>query len=120
MTAERLKELRMRAGLTQVKLGKRAGIAPNTISQYETGELHFKGAMLETILALAQTLHCSLYELTGIEAAKAFDKPDPEALEMWERYRAMPEGPEKQFIRAKLLQMEPPPDIMKSYKPAEK
>ena len=74
MTTPRLRELRRRAGLTQVELGKKSGLSQNTISQYETGELTFRGAMLETVVALAEALDCTLYELTGLEAVRGFEK----------------------------------------------
>ena len=124
MAIDRLKELRVKAGLSQTALGKKAGITHTMISLYETGKMSLAGAPFETILALARALRCTLYELTGIEAvkgfeeaAKTFDKPDPEAIRLWEAYKALPEGPEKQFIRAKLLRSD---DASNSVKTEEK
>lgn len=99
--------------MTQVELAKKSGFAQSVISRYETGEMDLRNAALETIVALARALGCTLYELTGLEAVKGFEKaaetfkPDPEALAMWEAYNQLPEGPEKEFIRAKLLQRKP-------------
>ena len=36
----RIKELREKEGLTQKQLAKKAGLADNTLSQYETGKRH--------------------------------------------------------------------------------
>ncbi len=92
---------------TQTQLAKFAGISQGLVANH-IQQRAYPG--LETLLKYAQFFRVSLYELTGIESLKDAEKgmaeqkdnPDPEALAMWEAYQALPDGPEKAFIRAKL------------------
>ncbi|WP_034526163.1 helix-turn-helix domain-containing protein [Bifidobacterium stellenboschense] len=53
-----LKELRKRAGLTQVKLARETGIARTIISSYETGRRDARNMTLENALKLSRALRC--------------------------------------------------------------
>ena len=58
----RIKELRQKNNLTLVELGKKVGLANNTLSQYETGKREPK---LETWQKLASFFHVSVPYLQG-------------------------------------------------------
>lgn len=60
----RIKELRQKNNLTLVELGKKVGLANNTLSQYETGKREPK---LETWQKLASFFHVSVPYLQGID-----------------------------------------------------
>ena len=51
--AKRIKQFRKESGLTQVALGEKAGVSPNTIARLERGEHR---AASETIEKLAKAL----------------------------------------------------------------
>ncbi|WP_140489752.1 helix-turn-helix transcriptional regulator [Bifidobacterium sp. UTBIF-68] len=59
-----LKQLRERAGLTQVKLSQQTGIARTVISSYETGRRDERNMTLENALRLSRALGCRPDELT--------------------------------------------------------
>ena len=59
-----LKELRKRAGLTQVQLAKQTGIAQTTLSGYENGRYDIHSMTLDNALRLSRALKCHPYELT--------------------------------------------------------
>ncbi len=59
-----LKELRKRAGLTQVQLAKQTGIAQTTLSGYENGRYDIHSMTLDNALRLSRALKCYPYELT--------------------------------------------------------
>lgn len=59
-----LKELRKRAGLTQVQLAKQTGIAQTTLSGYENGRYDIHSMTLDNALRLSRVLKCHPYELT--------------------------------------------------------
>ena len=58
----RIKELRQKNNLTLVELGKKVGLANNTLSQYETGKREPK---LETWQKLASFFHVSVPYIQG-------------------------------------------------------
>lgn len=60
----RIRELRAERNLTLMKLGEKVGLAPNTISQYETGDREPK---LKTWIKLADYFGVSVGYLQGIE-----------------------------------------------------
>jgi transcriptional regulator with XRE-family HTH domain len=62
---ERVLVLRHRLKLSQGKLGKAAGIDPNTIARLERGEVSDLAG--GRIVALAQALHVSTDVLLGVE-----------------------------------------------------
>ena len=59
-----LKELRKRAGLTQIQLAKQTGIAQTTLSGYENGRYDIHSMTLDNALRLSRALKCHPYELT--------------------------------------------------------
>lgn len=61
----RIRELRAERGLTLANLANNTGLAPNTISQYETGKRNPK---LETWIKLANYFGVPVSYLQGIEA----------------------------------------------------
>ena len=58
-----LRQLRQKAGLTQVRLAKKTGIAQTTLSGYETGRYDVRSMTLENALKLSNALQCHPSEL---------------------------------------------------------
>lgn len=58
-----LKERRLHAGLTQVRLARLTGIAQTTLSGYETGRYDVRSMTLENALKLSAALQCHPSEL---------------------------------------------------------
>jgi len=78
--ALKLKELMQRTRTTQVILAKNIGVVQQMISEY-LHELSYP--KLETLMRLADYFSVSLYELTGIEKLKDYEKkPTPELSKM--------------------------------------
>ena len=69
--ANRIRELRNEQSLTLKELGEKVGLAPNTISQYETGDREPK---LKTWQKLADYFDVSVGYLQGIEEEFATDE----------------------------------------------
>lgn len=82
--AARLRELRERAGLSQIELGLRSGIKPNSISNWELG---FGRPLLPSIRRLCKGLGCSADELLGLEHLQL----NAHELACLEAYRRAPE-----------------------------
>lgn len=102
-------------GLNGLQLAKKAHISQPLISRYLRSDPGGKYPSFKTLLDLAATLRCTLYELTGderlrdVEAdmAKIKDIP-PEAEELWEAYKSLDDdNPVKHFIEATLLGKKP-------------
>lgn len=53
-----LQRLRKRVGLTQEQLAERSGVSARTIQQYEQRRKDMNKAQFETVMLLAQALHC--------------------------------------------------------------
>lgn len=68
--ANRIRELRAERDLTLANLANNTGLAPNTISQYETGKRNPK---LETWIKLADYFGVSVGNLQGIEEKSVTD-----------------------------------------------
>lgn len=66
---ERLKELRLKHGLSQKDVATKLGISPSIVSGYETGE---RTPSTENLLALSYLYKCSTDYLLG----KTNDKPE--------------------------------------------
>lgn len=62
MIGVKIKELRLRNGLTQKQLGEKCGIAEPTIRKYELGKLNPK---IETIGKIAAALNVSVADIMG-------------------------------------------------------
>ena len=61
---ETIKNLRIKSGLTQKKLGSRIGVCEGTISKYEAGT---SMPPFETLRAIAAVFHVSMDEIYGME-----------------------------------------------------
>lgn len=61
---ERIKEMRVRAGLTQEKLSQELGVTQSAVAKWETGE---SSPLSEKLPDLARVLGCTIGEL--------FDEP---------------------------------------------
>ena len=61
---ERLKELRLESGLTQIKLSKQTGISQAGIAKWETGD---RTPNMEYIIVLAKFFGVSADYLLGLE-----------------------------------------------------
>lgn len=61
---KRIKENRMRMGMTQSELGLKIGVQKSAIQKYESGNNHYK---LETIIKLAHAFEISVSTLIGEE-----------------------------------------------------
>lgn len=59
----RLKQVRMKRGLSQSDLATMAGLSVRTLQHYEQGNRNIDGAGLETLTALAIALSCPITEL---------------------------------------------------------
>lgn len=69
---KRMREIRMKRGLTQQAVAERAGIAQTHVSDIELG---FKLPNLLTVVRLAIALECKIVELTSV-----FDKTELSSL----------------------------------------
>ena len=56
----RLKEMRLKANMTQTELCYKLNVGQNTISQWETGE---RTPRAEKLIQLAEVLNCTIDEL---------------------------------------------------------
>ena len=75
--AERLKELRKQAHLTQVELAKRLGIGQSSYADWERGK---KNPTQENLIRLAQILNVSVDYLVGNSEAKSEELDNIELL----------------------------------------
>ena len=57
-----IRKYRKKQGLTQAEVAKKMGVAPSTVTQWETGA---RRPNVGQVLQLAETLGCSLDELFG-------------------------------------------------------
>lgn len=64
---ERLRQLRLRRGMTQAELAKGLGITQAIVSGYETGSVRIHAAL---VAAFARALSASADEILGIEKPK--------------------------------------------------
>lgn len=62
----RLKEARIKADISQKELSRRTGIAPATLSSYESTE-NFKNPTIDKVAAIADALNISIDWLCGID-----------------------------------------------------
>lgn len=62
-TGRRIQELRVYNKLSQTQLARIIGIAPNTLSQYESGK---SGVSIEVLMLLAQALETTTDYLLGL------------------------------------------------------
>lgn len=95
----RIKELRIRTGLSQAKFAQFIGVSPGNISTWENGG-SLPGAI--ALKKIAQKLGCSVdWILTGVENKKLEVVEDPELERMIILLRKMMEGDQETRIWAK-------------------
>lgn len=70
-----LRETRKKADLSAAQVGRRTGIAANTITMYENEERNINGAKLLTLLKICDVLDCGLQDIIT----------DPATLELLEK-----------------------------------
>lgn len=63
MAQTKLQEVRKAVGLSQSQLAERAGIPLRTLQHYEIGDKNIRKAAVDTVLALAEALGCSINEI---------------------------------------------------------
>ena len=61
-------------GLNQVELAKKSGVEQSLISKHLSGHPDVQTPSLNTLVALANALHCTLEELTGLDSLKNIEK----------------------------------------------
>lgn len=59
----RLKEMRERRGLSQAALAEKSGVSVRMIQQYEQGMRSINAAAAETVVKLADALHCDVRDI---------------------------------------------------------
>lgn len=59
----KLKEMRMKKGLTQEQFADSSGVPVRTIQAYECGLRRIDGATLETLCRFAITLNCRIQDI---------------------------------------------------------
>lgn len=59
----KLQEKRKEAGLSQSQLANKAGVPVRTLQHWENGDRDLRKAAVETVLALAEALGCSLNDI---------------------------------------------------------
>ena len=68
-----LKEIRESRGMSQQDLATKSGINKRTIQAYEQGYRDIHGAKLSTLLSLANTMYCTLYEIVSDSVDQSVD-----------------------------------------------
>ena len=61
--ASALQKLRKQSKLSQRELAEKSGVNLRTLQEYETGRKQIKKASVSTVLALADSLECSVEDL---------------------------------------------------------
>lgn len=59
----KLQDKRKEAGLSQSQLAAKSGISLRTLQYYEIGKRDIRKAAVETVIALAEALGCSINEI---------------------------------------------------------
>lgn len=72
-TGERIKQARKNAGLSQKELGKKLGISPVMISQYENG---IRNPKLESLQKIADALNVLMSDLLTFDILSNIEKSD--------------------------------------------
>lgn len=85
---DRLREERMRTGLTQTEFAELAGVKKNAQSNYEKGE---RAPDAEYLIALADAGYDVLYILTGVRQTPPAESLTVRENCMLANYRALPE-----------------------------
>ena len=59
----KLKEQRLKAGLSQSQLANASGVKLRTIQQYECGQRSLNGAGLDILCSLALAIGCTVFDI---------------------------------------------------------
>jgi transcriptional regulator with XRE-family HTH domain len=65
--SKKLKEARMKKGLSQAKLAELAGINVRTLQHYEQESKNFDHARIDTIFSVCNALECKLSDIISDE-----------------------------------------------------
>lgn len=65
---DKLKQMRMKSGLSQAQLSKAAGVPLRTIQMYECGQRNIDNACLDILCKLASTIGCTLFDILEDDA----------------------------------------------------
>lgn len=97
---DRLRQLRKEQGLTQTALGERMGISQRLVAYYEA---QGGSPSPELLVKFADALGVSTNTLLGVDRGiRAADRPNPESVRVWRRFRRvqeLPEGDRKTVLR---------------------
>jgi transcriptional regulator with XRE-family HTH domain len=97
---DRLRQLRKEQGLTQTALGERMGISQRLVAYYEA---QGGSPSPELLVKFADALGVSTNTLLGVDrSVRAADRPNPESVRVWRRFRRvqeLPEGDRKTVLR---------------------
>ena len=94
---EKIRELRLAAGLSQAELGGAAGVSGSAMSQLEAGIS--KSPKAETLLKMAKALRVEPSQL--LEEPTEASQPTQDEIQILKLYRALPPG--HKDIAARLL-----------------
>jgi transcriptional regulator with XRE-family HTH domain len=90
---DRLRQLRKERGLTQAQLGDRMGISQRLVAYYEA---QGGSPSPELLVQFAEALGVSTATLLGVErSSRAADRPNPESVRLWRRFRRVQELPDR-------------------------
>lgn len=59
----KLKEIRIKRGISQKELSEKTGISLKAISSYEQGSRDLRKASFENIVKIAKALECNVFDL---------------------------------------------------------
>lgn len=96
---DRLRQLRKTQGLTQTQLGEQMGISQRLVAYYEA---QGGSPSPELVVRFAEALGVSTTLLLGVDRSRLADRPNPESVRLWRRFRnvqELPEGDRKTIFR---------------------
>ncbi len=96
---QRIARLRVERGLSQAELGKKMGLTPGLISDYERERIR---PYPEMTVRFAMAYDISTDELLGIKSSKIKDgyKPSPKILRRLKKIEELPSSQQKFLLRA--------------------
>lgn len=87
LIGQRLKQLRLERGMTQVELAQEAGLHQSVLSECERGDVRLHGAL---VVRLAKALQVSTDALLGLEKAPTGPRRSGRLLRRLDRIEALP------------------------------
>lgn len=85
---DRLRQLRKEQALTQTELGERMGISQRLVAYYEA---QGGSPSPELLVRFADALGISTNVLLGVERPSRAERPNPESVRVWRRFRRVQE-----------------------------